>query len=232
MWEEFRMFRDRYLPQILFQFGPIQISSTVVYSLLASVVLVGLAFSIRGHLDRPTGWRLGLEMLMEELEGMMREMLSCDPRAYTPLVVTLAFFIGLCNLMGQVPGLHAPTADLSTAAALAVVVFFAVPFYGIRARGVRGYLGHYLEPAPFLLPIEIVTELSRTLTLAVRLFGNVMSEQLVVGVLLLLAGLLVPVPIMLLSVLTSVIQAYIFAVLTVVYLGAAIRSQSEQGRQT
>jgi len=116
---------------------------------------------------------------------------------------------------------------LSTTAALAIIVFFAVPFYGLRARGLRGYLGHYLEPAPFLLPIAIVTEFSRTLTLAVRLFGNVMSEELVIGVLLLLAGLLIPVPIMLLAVLTSVIQAYIFAVLTVVYLSAAIRSQRE-----
>jgi F-type H+-transporting ATPase subunit a len=222
------MLKDRYLPRMVFQLGPVQVTNTVLYSVLASSLLIGLALVIRSGLSgRPTGWQMGIEMLMEELEGMMREMFGRSPRPYTPLVVTLALFIGLCNLMGLVPSLHAPTGDLSTTAALAIIVFFAVPFYGLRARGLRGYLGHYLEPAPFLLPIEIVTEFSRTLTLAVRLFGNVMSEELVIGVLLLLAGLLIPVPIMLLAVLTSVIQAYIFAVLTVVYLSAAIRSQRE-----
>jgi len=225
------MLKDRYLPQIVFHLGSVVVTSTVLYSLLASATLIGVALLIRRSLTgRPTGLQMGLEMLMEEMEGMMRDMFGCDPRPYTPLVLTLALFIGLCNLMGLVPGLHAPTGDLSTTAALAIIVFFAVPFYGLRARGFRGYISHYLEPAPFLLPIEIVTEFSRTLTLAVRLFGNVMSEELVIGVLLLLAGLLVPVPIMLLSVLTSVIQAYIFAVLTVVYLSAAIRSQQERGQ--
>jgi F-type H+-transporting ATPase subunit a len=107
-------------------------------------------------------------------------------------------------------------------------VFLAVPFYGIRARGLRGYLRHYLEPTPLLLPLEIITEFSRTLALAVRLFGNMMSEELVIAVLLAIAGLLVPVPIMMLSVLTGVVQAYIFAVLTVVYLSAAVRAQKSK----
>ncbi len=142
------------------------------------------------------------------------------------MVVTLALFIGTANLLGLVPGLRAPTADFSTTAALAIVVFLAVPFFGIRAQGLRGYLRHYLEPSPILLPLEIITEFSRTLALAVRLFGNIMSEELVIAVLLSLAGLLVPIPIMMLAVLTSVVQAYIFAVLTVVYLSAAVRSHS------
>jgi F-type H+-transporting ATPase subunit a len=156
----------------------------------------------------------------------MRDMFGSDPRPYTPLIVTLALFIGVANLLGLVPGLRSPTADFSTTAALALVVFLAVPIFGIRARGLRGYLGHYLEPSPLLLPFEIITEFSRTLALAVRLFGNVLSEELVIAVLLSLTGLLVPVPIMLLAVLTSVVQAYIFAVLTVVYLGAAVRAGS------
>ena len=126
--------------------------------------------------------------------------------------------------------MHSPTADFSTTAALAVIVFLAVPFYGIRARGFRGYLRHYLEPSPLLLPFEIITEFSRTLALAVRLFGNVMSEELIIAVLLLLAGLLVPVPMMMLAVLTGVVQAYIFAVLTVVYLSAAVRAAQPQRR--
>jgi F-type H+-transporting ATPase subunit a len=163
------------------------------------------------------------ELVVEHFEDLMRDMFGSDPRPYTPLIVTLALFIGVANLLGLVPGLHSPTADFSTTAALAIVVFLAVPYFGIRARGLRGYLRHYLEPSPWLLPFEIITEFSRTLALAVRLFGNIMSEELVIAVLVSLAGFLVPVPIMLLAVLTSVVQAYIFAVLTVVYLSAAVR---------
>jgi F-type H+-transporting ATPase subunit a len=211
----------------LFHIGPIGVTRTVADSLIVSGLLIALAVLVRlGLGGRPSGWPVAAEMVVEHFEDLMRDMFGADPRPYTPMVVTLALFIGTANLLGLVPGLHAPTADLSTTAALAVVVFLAVPFFGIRARGLRGYLRHYLEPSPILLPLEIITEFSRTLALAVRLFGNIMSEELVIAVLLSLAGLLVPIPIMMLAVLTSVVQAYIFAVLTVVYLSAAVRSHS------
>jgi F-type H+-transporting ATPase subunit a len=191
------------------------------------MLLVGLALLMRIGLGRSgSGWAVAAEYLVEHFEDLMRDMFGRDPRPFTPLVVTLALFIATANLIGLVPGLRSPTADISVTAALAVLVFFAVPIYGVRARGLRGYLKHYLEPTPWLLPFEIITELSRTLALAVRLFGNVMSEELVIAVLLSLAGLLVPVPMMLLAVLTSLVQAYIFAVLTVVYLSAAVRAQT------
>jgi F-type H+-transporting ATPase subunit a len=161
----------------------------------------------------------------------MRDLFAADPRPYVPLVVTLALYIGVSNLLGLVPGMQSPTASFSTCAALAVLVFLAVPFYGIRARGLRGYFSHYLEPSPLLLPLEIITELSRTLALAVRLFGNIVSEELVIAVLLSIAGILVPVPIMMLAVLTGVVQAYIFAVLTVVYLSAAVRAHPPERRK-
>jgi F-type H+-transporting ATPase subunit a len=211
----------------LFHIGPVEVTATVIYSLVASAVVIAFALLVRLGLNRrSSGWPVGAEMVVEHFEDLMHDMFGCDPRAYTPLIVTLALFIGTANLLGLVPGLHSPTADFSTTAALAVVVFFAVPYYGVRARGLRGYLGRYLEPSPLLLPFEIITEFSRTLALAVRLFGNVMSEELVIAVLLSLAGLLVPVPIMMLAVLTSVVQAYIFAVLTVVYLSAAVRTHN------
>ena len=216
-------------PPPLFHLGPIEVTGTVVYSIIASAVLIAVALLVRLGLGRrPSGWPVVAELVVEHFEELMRDMFDCDPRPYTPLIVTLALYIGTANLLGLVPGLHAPTADFSATAALAIVVFFAVPFFGIRARGVRGYLGHYLEPSPLLLPFEIITELPRTLALAVRLFGNVMSEELVIAVSLSLAGLLVPVPIMMLAVLTSVVQAYIFAVLTVVYLSAAVRAHSHR----
>lgn len=212
-------------PPSLFHLGPVEVTGTVLYSVIASGVLIVLALLVRHGLGRrPSGWPVAAELLVEHFEDLMHDMFGCNPRPYTPLIVTLALFIGAANLLGLVPGLHSPTADFSTTAALAIVVFCAVPFYGIRARGLRGYLGHYLEPTPLLLPFEIITEFSRTLALAVRLFGNMMSEDLIIAVLLSLAGLLVPVPIMMLAVLTSVVQAYIFAVLTVVYLSAAVRA--------
>ena len=212
-------------PEVIVRLGPAEVTSTVVYSLVVSAILIAFAAVVRVGLKRSrSAWPVAAEFLVEHLEGIMREMFGCDPRRYTPLVVTLALFIGAANLLGLLPGMVSPTADFSTTAALAVVVFLAVPFYGIWAAGLRGYLRHYLEPSPLLLPLEIITEFSRTLALAVRLFGNVVSEELVIAVLLTIAGLLVPVPIMLLAVLTGVVQAYIFAVLTIVYLSAAVRA--------
>ena len=212
-------------PPVLFRLGPVEVSGTVAYSLIVSAVLIVFALLVRYGLGRRmSGWQVAAEFLIDHLEGVMRDMFACDPRPYTPLVVTLALFIGTANLIGLAPGMQAPTADFSTTAALAGVVFLAVPFYGIRARGLRGYLRHYLEPTPLLLPLEVITEFSRTLALAIRLFGNVMSEELIIAVLLLIAGLLVPVPLMMLAIITGLVQAYIFAVLTVVYLSAAVRA--------
>jgi F-type H+-transporting ATPase subunit a len=215
---------EGFFPELIVRVGPAEVTSTVAYSLVVSAILIVFAVLVRVGLKNQSAWPVAAEFLVEHLEGIMREMFGCDPRPYTPLVVTLALFIGIANLLGLVPGMVSPTADFSTTAALAVVVFLAVPSYGIWAQGLRGYLRHYLEPTPLLLPLEIITEFSRTLALAVRLFGNVVSEELVIAVLLTIAGLLVPVPIMLLAVLTGVVQAYIFAVLTIVYLSAAVRA--------
>ena len=214
-------------PPALFHVGPVVVTTTVIYSLIASGMVIAFAVLVRLGLNRTSsGWPVAAELVIEHFEDLMRDMFGCDPRPYTPLIVTLVLYIATANLLGLAPGMHSPTADFSTTAALAVVVFFAVPFYGIRAQGLRGYLRRYVEASPLLLPFEIVTEFSRTLALALRLFGNIMSEDLLIAVLLSLAGLFVPVPIMMLAVLTSVVQAYIFAVLTVVYLSAAVRAQN------
>jgi len=212
-------------PEVVFHCGPVEVSATVCYTLIVSALLVGFALLVRYG---PAAFRTFAEMVVEHLEEVMRDTCGRDPAPFVPLVVTLALFVGIANLLGLVPGLLSPTADFSTTAALATIVFFAVPFYGIRARGLRGYLHHYLEPTPVLAPLEVVSEFSRTLALAVRLFGNVMSKELILVVLLSLAGLLLPVPVMMLAVLIGVIQAYIFAVLTIVYLGAAVRADTHR----
>jgi F-type H+-transporting ATPase subunit a len=216
---------------VLLRLGPVELTSTVVYSLIVSVFLIGLAFVVRAGLERVSAWATAAEFVLEHFEGLMRDMFGTDPRRFTPLVVTLALYIGTANLIGLVPGMSSPTADFSTTAALAVVVFLAVPIYGIASRGLIDYFRHYLEPSPFLLPLEIVTEFSRTLALAVRLFGNMVSDELILAVLLSIAGLLVPVPLMMLAVLTGVVQAYIFTILTVVYLSAAVQSTATPERR-
>jgi F-type H+-transporting ATPase subunit a len=213
------------IPPALVRFGPVVITATVGYTLVASGVVTGFALLARwGLRNGPTGWAIAAEFLVEHLEGVMHDMFGRDARPFVPLVATLALFVGAANLLGLFPGMKSPTADFSTTAALAAVVFLAAPFYGIRENGLKGYLKHYLEPTPLLLPLEIISELSRTVALAVRLFGNIVSEELVIAVLLAIAGLLVPVPIMMLAVLTGVVQAYIFAILTAVYLSAAVRA--------
>lgn len=219
---------EHLVPPAIAWLGPVEITTTVVYTLVTSALLVLFALVARAGLERrPSTLGMAAELLMEHLEETMRDMAHRDPRPFTPLVVTLALFVGAANLLGLLPGLESPTADFSTTAALAAIVFGAVPLYGIRARGLIGYLKHYLEPSPLLLPLEVIAELSRTLALAIRLFGNIMSKELILAVLLSLAGLLVPVPLMLLAVVIGVIQAYIFAVLTVVYLSATVQQHSD-----
>jgi F-type H+-transporting ATPase subunit a len=130
------------------------------------------------------------------------------------------------NLLDVVPGWHAPTGSLSTTAALALCVAIAVPVFGIRERGIRAYLRHYLRPSAFMLPFHVLGEASRTVSLAIRLFGNIMSGSMIVGILLAITPLLFPVVMQVLGLLTGVIQAYIFAVLATVYIAAATQAQN------
>ena len=143
------------------------------------------------------------------------------PAIYT-LPGSLFIFIAACNISGQLPGVHPATASLATTSALAIVVFLAVPLAGIRARGLWGYVKHYFSPNPIIFPLHVVSEVSRTVALAMRLFGNIMSGHLVVGLLVALAGFLVPMPFMALDLLIGLLQAYVFAVLSTVFIGAAI----------
>ena len=140
---------------------------------------------------------------------------------YLPFVGTLFVFIAASNLLAIVPGFDPPTGSLSTTTALALCVFIAVPLYGIRRRGWRAYLRDYLEPTPIMLPLNLIGELARTLALAVRLYGNVMSGAVVGAILLIVTPLFFPVLMHALELLTGIIQAYIFAVLATVYLAAA-----------
>jgi F-type H+-transporting ATPase subunit a len=139
-----------------------------------------------------------------------------------PFIGTLWLFILVSNLVGLVPGLSSPTRDLSVTGALALVVFVAVHVYGIRSAGLGAYLRHYLTPSPILLPFHLISEVTRTLALAIRLFGNMMSLEMAAMLVLLVAGLLVPIPLLLLHVIEALVQAYIFGMLALIYIGSAL----------
>lgn len=215
-------------PHELWRWGPLSVSDTVLDSAVLSLLLV---LGLRLALLWPSA-RLTLELLYDALEQSIVGMTRVDASELVPLVLTQWLFIGSANLLGLLPGVESPTRDLSLAAALAAVSFLAGHIYAFRQRGF-GYLRQYIEPSVFLLPFNLLGELSRTLALGLRLFGNMMSGALVGAIFVYLAGLLVPVPLMLLSALTSVVQAYIFGVLTLVFAVGSlevIRSENQKGK--
>ncbi len=205
----------------------LHVPDTVLVTLGLTLVLLftlwPLSRRMRTHEIRP--WQTVLESYVSWIRTTLAELFGEDPTPYVPLIGTLVAFIALSNLLGLVPRTRPPTADLATAVALALVVFFAVPYFGIRRHGFIGYLRKYAEPHPLLVPLNILGELTRTLALAVRLFGNIMSGQMVVATLVLVAGVLVPVPLMALGILTGLVQAYIFGILAAVYIAAAVETQ-------
>lgn len=211
---------------VVFSLGPVPVTTTMLTSLAISLALVGLALALRAGVARaPNGTPAALALLtVEWLDDLVRDVAGRAEPALVTLSGSLFLFIAACNLSGQLPGVRPPTASLATTSALAVIVFLAVPVAGIRARGVRGYLKGYFRPNPLLAPLHVISELSRTLALSMRLFGNMMSGQLVVALLVALTGFLVPMPLMALDVLIGLLQAYIFAILATVYVGAAIRA--------
>jgi len=211
---------------VVFRLGQIPVTATMLTSLVISLVLVLVALGLRAGINRsPSGTPAALAFLIVEwLDRLVRDVAGrAEPRLVT-LSGSLFLFIAACNLSGQLPGVRPPTASLATTSALAAIVFLAVPLAGVRAQGVRGYLRGYFRPNPLLAPLHVISELSRTLALSMRLFGNMMSGQLVVALLVALTGFLVPMPLMALDVLIGLLQAYIFAILATVYVGAAIRA--------
>jgi F-type H+-transporting ATPase subunit a len=206
--------------------GRVPITATMITSFFISLALVGVVWVLRVALSRsPSSTPATLALLtVEWLDRLVRDVAGRAEPALVALSGSLFLFIAACNLAGQLPGVRPPTASLATTSALAIIVFFAVPVAGIRARGVRGYLLGYFRPNPLLAPLHVISELSRTLALAMRLFGNMMSGHMVVALLVMLTGFLVPMPLMALDMLIGLLQAYIFAVLATVYVGAAIRT--------
>ena len=212
-------------PDILFHLGPVPISRPVVTTWAIMAVLVALSWlgtrraSVHGGTLQTV-----LETVVETLEKQVYEIIRRDPWPYLPLLGTLFIFLVFANLSAVVPGMKPPTGHVETPAALAAIVFLSVHYFGIRSRGLAAYARHYVRPNPLLLPLNVLSEITRTFSLMVRLFGNIMSHELVIAIVVLLAGLFLPIPFMLLGILIGIIQAFIFTVLAAVFIGAAVGS--------
>jgi F-type H+-transporting ATPase subunit a len=209
--------------EILFHLGAVPVARAVVTT-AALVLLLGLGswVSTRRLKLSPGRWQAVLEALVLWMSDQVREIVRRDPAPFLPLLGTLFLFLAFANLSAVLPGVKSPTASIETPAALAIIVFFSTHVYGIWQQGPRKYLGGYLKPNPLLLPLNIVSELTRTFSLMVRLFGNMMSHELVLGIVATIAGLLVPIPFLALGILVGLIQAYIFSTLATVFIGAAV----------
>jgi F-type H+-transporting ATPase subunit a len=210
----------------VFNVGPIGVTAPVVTTWGIMLLLVGLSWATTRHLRKDPGpVQVVLEGLIGAMDRAVREVLPKTSAQVLPFIGTLWIFVVAANLVGIIPGLRSPTGFLSTTAALAVLVFFSVHWFGIRSEGVRAYLKHYLAPSPIMLPFHLMSEVTRTVALAIRLFGNIMSLEMAVLLVLLVAGFLVPVPLLILHVIEALIQAYIFGMLALIYIAGAIQSQ-------
>ena len=210
---------------LLFHIGPVAITRPVVttWIIIAALALV-CRFVTRRLAILPDGRQAVLEGIVTGITGQIEDVIRKDPRPFLPLVGTLFIFLVVANLSGILPGVEAPTSKIETPAALALIVFFSVHYFGVRARGLRGYLASFAEPKLIMLPLNILSEITRTFSLMVRLFGNVMSGEFIIGLVVALAGLFVPIPLMALEILVGLVQAYIFTVLATVFIGAAVGS--------
>jgi len=216
---------EELVPFVVFTIGPIEITSTVVTTWLI-VAFLGVASYLIGRSlkVRPGVFQNILEWVVESIDGLLQSMIGEGSRFLLPFVGALAIFIAIANLTGLIPGLKAPTTDINTPLALALIVFVSVHYYGIRHRGLLGHLKRYVEPIFLMLPIEIASEVARTISLTFRLFGNIIGEEIVVSILFLVLPLLVPVPMMIFGIFTGFIQAYIFTILTITYLAGAVKA--------
>jgi F-type H+-transporting ATPase subunit a len=214
---------------VLFTLGPVPVTEPVVVTWgLIALLGGGSRWLTRRMTADPSPAQAALEIVVEAIAEQVRETMQAAAERYVPLIGTLFLFILAANWSSLIPGVEPPTAHLETDAALALIVLAATIRFGIAARGLRGYLASFAEPSLLMAPLNFVETLTRTFSLLVRLFGNVMSGVFVVGIVLSLVGLFVPIPLMALELLTGAVQAYIFSVLAAVFIGAAVNGAQDR----
>ncbi|WP_424140103.1 F0F1 ATP synthase subunit A [Roseomonas chloroacetimidivorans] len=215
---------------VVFTLGPVPITAPVLTSWAIMLFLAGGGWLLTRQVAlRPGMAQAALELVVETIEQQIRDTIRVTPTPYLPLIGTLFLFILTANWSSLVPGVEPPTAALETDAALALIVFMAVIVFGVRAHGAGGYLRTFAHPNVVMVPLNLLETITRTLSLTVRLFGNVMSGVFVIGIVLSLVGLLIPVPLMALELLTGAIQAYIFSILAMVFIGGAVEEEKPRG---
>jgi F-type H+-transporting ATPase subunit a len=215
---------------ILHEWEGWRLNATIVFTWAVMALLVLGSWAVTARLsegETVSRRQVALEVIVSGIRDQIAEVGADDPARYLPFIGTLFLFIATANLLTVVPGWQPPTGSLSTTVALALCVLIAVPLFSIGKRGLRGYLGGYVQPTPLMLPFNLVGEVSRTIALAVRLYGNVMSGTVIVGILISVAPFFFPVVMQLLGLLTGLIQAYIFAILAMVYIGSASRGRRD-----
>ena len=218
---------------VVFEIGPVPVTqiTVVTWGVMATLILFAAVVRLRLRKDAAGKGQQIIEAMLSWLGDEIRGIIGRDPWPFIPLIASLFIFILTSNFVSFISSLFKfvkpPTADISTTAALATVVFLAVPFYGIAMTGTMNYLKTYVRPVWIMLPFNIISELSRTLALAVRLFGNILSGEILFGVVVALLPFFLiflgALPLMFLSLITGTIQAYIFAVLAIVYIGGAVK---------
>ena len=219
---------------VVFHLGPIPVAEEVVTTWGILVVLGAGAYLSTRRLSarRPGRVQAAVEAVFVLLEDQIRGVLQSDPAEILPFIGTLFLFLAVANLSSLIPGVKAPTASIETPGALALIVFFAVHFFGIRDKGLWPYLKSFAQPSVVMLPLNVLSEITRSFALMVRLFGNMMSHEFIIGILVTLVGLLLPIPFMALGILIGLIQAYIFAILATVFIGAATETLKKASPRT
>ncbi len=217
---------------IYWQFGFFKLNATIAFTWVVMLLLVVgsilVTRKLSSDLQHRSRWQNLLEVIVITINNQIKEVGLNQPEKYLGFLGSLFLFIAISAIATIIPGFHPPTGSLSSTAALALCVFVAVPLFGIQEQGLVNYLYSYTRPTFIMLPFNIISELSRTLALAVRLFGNMMSGVMVIGILLSITPLLFPIVMTLLGLLTGIVQAYIFFILATVYITAATRSQKAQ----
>jgi F-type H+-transporting ATPase subunit a len=214
--------------KLYWEWGFVQFNSTILFTWIVMAILASGSWLITRNLStgpKISRWQNFLEIIVEYTCEQIRQITRQNPDPYLAFIGTLFLFVGFSNAMTVVPGFEAPTGSLSTTTALAVCVFIAVPLYGCASQGFLGYMKRYVQPNVIMLPFNIIGDLSRTLALAVRLFGNVMSGARIGAILLAIVPIFVPVVMDILGLLTGLIQAYIFAILAMVYIASGVREE-------
>lgn len=216
-------------PVEIFSIGPVVIKNTVIITWFVMAFIIVASYLITRRLSiKPGVFQEIFEAIIESAEKTIKDTLPVSPWTVIPFITTLWIFIGASNLIGLIPGFMTPTSDINTTVAFAIISYSMMHVFGLKTMGLKNYLKHYTEPSWILLPIHFLAELTRTIALAIRLFGNMLSGDMIAIILLGIAGFLVPIPFSLLHIVIGIIQAYIFGILTLVFIAGGIRVEQNK----